>query len=127
MITRKDYMDGKVEFADYYREVAKTAGVSYQGVKLSFLQRVKQCIKNGDEHLNGIPLKEWDSRAFSLLPTIKAAFKKHGDCDTLAGRVCLIKQAARDAVGPPVKPVCPNCDQWQDPDCLNECKKRGFA
>lgn len=27
----------------------------------------------------------------------------------------------------PSKPVCPNCGQWQDPDCLNECKKRGFA
>jgi len=25
------------------------------------------------------------------------------------------------------KTVCPNCKQWQDPDCLNECIKRGFA
>lgn len=29
---------------------------------------------------------------------------------------------------PPVRPICPNCGQWQNGgDCLNECKKRGFA
>ncbi len=32
-----------------------------------------------------------------------------------------------DSVVKETKPVCPNCGQWQDPDCLNECKKRGFA
>lgn len=30
-----------------------------------------------------------------------------------------------------IRPVCPNCGQWQGPgshgDCLNECRRRGLA
>lgn len=29
-----------------------------------------------------------------------------------------------------VKPICPNCGQWRHcatDDCVNECRKRGFA
>lgn len=29
-----------------------------------------------------------------------------------------------------VRPVCPNCAQWQHPpadDCVNACRKRGFV
>lgn len=95
--TRQDYLQNRVSFAEYYRAVAKTAGISYRNADPIFLSRVRQALANGDEHLNTIPLREWDIRATCLLPSIRAAFRAHGDGDSLAGRVCLIKQAAIDA------------------------------
>jgi RNA polymerase subunit RPABC4/transcription elongation factor Spt4 len=39
------------------------------------------------------------------------------------------ERKAREAMA--ANPVCPNCGQWQHAgnggDCLNECKRRGFA
>jgi hypothetical protein len=96
-MTRKDYMDGRVTHADYYRSVAKAAGISYASADPAFLGRVRSALANGDEHLNTIPLAEWDRRG-SMLLSVSRAFKAHGDCDSLAGRVCVLKQAARDAV-----------------------------
>ena len=97
-ITRKDYMDNKVTHAEYYRAIAKTAGISYAKTDPQFLNRVKEALEQGDEHLNTIPLSTWDSRADSLLPFVHKAFKVHGDFPTQAGLVCLIKRAAKDAV-----------------------------
>jgi hypothetical protein len=97
MITRKDYLDGKATHAEYYRAVAKTAGVSYRKADSAFLQRVRAALDEGDEHLNTISLDEWDARAWSLLPTVRYAFLEHGEQFSLAGGVCLCKQAARDA------------------------------
>ena len=47
--------------------------------------------------MNTIPLKEWDVRAMSLMVG-PATFKTHDDIDSLAGRVCICKRAAKDAV-----------------------------
>ena len=96
--TRADYSAGRVSHADYYRAVAKTAGVSYRDADPKFMARVRQALADGDKHINSIALRQWDARAYSLLPRVADAFKAHGDYLTLAGGVCLIKQAARDAV-----------------------------
>ena len=95
--TRADYMSGKVSFADFYRAVANTAGISYRNADPAFLARVKAALASGDEHLNTIPLVEWDHRGCGLLAAARA-FKAHGDFDSMAGRVCLLKQVAKDAV-----------------------------
>lgn len=94
--TRADYMAGKVSHEEYYRAVARSAGISY--AKSDILLKVRDALAAGDHHLNTIPLGFWDLRAAGLLPSISRAFKVHGDGDTLAGRVCVLKQAARDAV-----------------------------
>ena len=58
--TRADYMAHRVSHADYYRALAKTAGVSYSNADPAFLRRVKAALSSGDEHLNSIPLRVWD-------------------------------------------------------------------
>ena len=95
--SRADHMNGTVDFATYYRAVARTAGINYAHAEPAFLARVKAALDKRDEHLNTIPLGEGDRRGAGLFGIAKA-FKAHGDCDSLAGRVCLLKQAARDAV-----------------------------
>ena len=96
---RSDYMSDKVTHAEYYRSMAKDAGVSYANVDPKFLARVKKALAEGDEHLNSIPLHEWDNRTWSLLPSVNTTFKAYGEgTGSLSCRVCLIKQAARDAV-----------------------------
>jgi hypothetical protein len=94
--TRKDYMDGKVDFAEYYRSIAKSLGLSYSNADATFMTRVRQALANGDEHLNTIPLAVWDQRGAAIINPAPA-FKAHGDGVSLAGLVCVVKQAARDA------------------------------
>lgn len=95
-MTRQDYIDGKVSFADYYRSINKTAGYSITDKHL--LARVHQAIINHDDHLNTIPLGLWDGLAYQAQRLFVPAFKKHDDYFTLGGGVCAVKQAARDAV-----------------------------
>ena len=57
-MTRQDYMQGRVTFAEYYRAIARVAGIRFAP---------------------------------------DAAFKAFGDCDSLWGRVCVLKQAVMDA------------------------------
>jgi len=95
--TREDYMSRRVTHTQYYQALCKTAGVSYKNAKPKFLDRVWKCMQEGDEHLNRIPLANWDSRTIGLLPSAYEAFRLHGDIPSQAGLVCLIKQAARDA------------------------------
>lgn len=100
MNTRKDYLDKKCSHFEYYRETPADAGVSYRNANSKFMERVRACLDEGDIHLNRIPLTEWDVRAVSLLQnfTLNNAFRSRGDYPTQAGLVCLVKQAARDAI-----------------------------
>ena len=97
-MTRKDYMDGRVTHAEYYTSVAKAAGVSFADSQM--LPKVRDALEKGDEHLNTISLTTWD--AMALFPTCRAnisrALKAHEDFWSLAGGVCTLKQAAKNAV-----------------------------
>ena len=92
--TRQDYMSGKVTHEEYYVALAKTCGVSYDNADPAFMARVVKALDEGGIHLNSIPLQEWDMRG-ALIMGVAKAFKEHGDFDSLAGRVCLIKTAAK--------------------------------
>ena len=91
---RADYMNGIVTFSEFYGSVAKAAGVSLKG-NPKLIARVKAALANGDEHLNTIPLSEWDILAAGAAPQIAASLKLHGDSYSLAGGVCVMKEAAR--------------------------------
>ena len=97
MITRKEMLNGEASHDDYYLSIAKTCGLNYNKAEPEFLERVKKALNEGDEHLNSIPLKEWDQRGMAIRGA-RRAFEKHGDYPTLAGLVCLVKSAARAAV-----------------------------
>lgn len=96
-MTRKDYMDGKVSFEEYYRSVARAAGISFASASVGLLDRVERALAAGDKHLNTIPLSLWDSYAIVAQHATAPAFKAHGDGWSLAGGVCVAKQAAKDA------------------------------
>lgn len=93
--TRADYLNKVVTFEQYYRAIAKDAGVAFHPG--SFLDRVKRALARGDEHLTSVPLAEWDSFSRGARQATAPAFKRHGDFWSLAGGVCVAKQAARDA------------------------------
>lgn len=98
-MTRKDYMEGRVTHEQFYSSVAKTAGISFE--RSDLLPRVKAALEAGDEHLNSIPLALWDNRAANPVTraNISRALKEHGDFFSLAGGVCTLKQAAKNAAG----------------------------
>ena len=96
MTDRQRRLAGDISHADYYRMLARTCGVSYANAGERFMGRVRAALDAGDEHLNTIPLSEWDARGLSVLVPC-GAFEKHGDRCTRAGLVCMVKQAARDA------------------------------
>lgn len=93
---RKDYMDDKVIFAEFYGSVAKAAGITFDSIV--FLDKVKAALVAGDEHLNTIPLAQWDAMAIRNEAALRRALKLHGDFYSLGSGVCAFKQAARDAV-----------------------------
>lgn len=88
MITRKEYMDGRATFEQYYGEIVGTR----RPFNAAFIKRVVVALTAGDEHLNTIPLKEWDNYPVGV-PS--QPFDDRGDFLTLAGRVCYLKTAAR--------------------------------
>ncbi len=94
--TRKQYMSGEVSFTDFYRAVYQAAAISLKPDS-PLISRVRTALTEGDEHLNTIPLKEWDMMAAQNGSRLARAFKAHGDFNTMAGGVCAMKQAARDA------------------------------
>ena len=96
MITRTQYMNKEVTFEEYYREIYKEADISFK--HSIWLPRIKKALAAGDEHLNTIPLLEWDALGSAFFPRLRTVFKNHGDFWSLAGQVCALKQAARDAV-----------------------------
>lgn len=97
--TRKDYMTGKVNHKTYYETLASEAGISYANSEA--LPRIRQALKDGDEHLNSIPLGLWDSLAVKNRRITAPVLKAHGDFWSLAGSVCIQKAAAKKAANKP--------------------------
>ena len=89
MITRKQYLTGEYSHREYYGQFVTSAMVN----RVAEMIGRDRLHASRDEHLNDIPLAEWD-----LLPvwsSVAAAMKECGDYLTQAGAVCLHKEAAR--------------------------------
>ncbi len=95
MHTRKDYLEGIVSHQEYYIEIAKECGISFEGS--SDLKRFKGAY-GIDQHFNNIPLSYWDSLGMFSKQNMNKAFKARGDQWSAAGSVCVFKASARDAV-----------------------------
>jgi len=89
MHTRKDYLNNLCTFREYYSQFVD------QSVKNKVAQYigVSRIVASTDEHLNDIPLKEWD--ILSISSHIGNKMRECGDFPTLAGNVCIHKEAAR--------------------------------
>jgi hypothetical protein len=100
MFTRADYLNALHEdqgkaFHRYYGEIVNTVGGPRAFACPFTDEQVREALAAGDEHLNTLPLKRWDSFAGILPPGTSRALKERGDYLTLSVAVCLLKEAAR--------------------------------
>ena len=92
MYTRQQYLNNECTFSEYYQQF-----VTNQTKRLVLdigLKRIKDALNNGDKHLNTIPLYKWDNLA--LFFRCDSQMKECGDFTTLAGKVCILKETARE-------------------------------
>lgn len=89
MYTIKNYINGNCSHRQYYSQFVN------DNVKLMILDRIgiDKIITSKDENFNNIPLKIWDS--IGLPCGISELLKQAGDYFTLAGKVCILKEGAR--------------------------------
>ena len=107
MFTHKDYLDGKCSHDEYYAQLVE--GSNAKAVVLSHftLDELRDMFAQ-DEHFNKAPDSKWfshsiigdkthDLETWDVLGTQLHGvdYKKYGDGESLAGRVCVLKCAAR--------------------------------
>lgn len=88
--TRQAYLDGKCSHREYYGQFVNA---SVLAIVASHVGK-DAILKSSDEHLNDIPLKRWDAVFHACPAWIAAAMREAGDFPTLAGMVCIAKEAA---------------------------------
>ena len=90
-LTRVEYLKlgGEEAHRRYYSQFVNRKVLSRL---LQYIPAVKLKLSK-DPHFNDIPLNEWDT--IPLTPEAHALFYALGDYPTLAGKVCIFKQAAR--------------------------------
>jgi hypothetical protein len=89
--TRNDYLKNRCTHRQYYAqfvtEEMKSRLVRYLGLDT--------LLESKDEHLNDIPLRMWD---LFIAGPLAIPLKSVGDCSTMAGNVCIAKEAARQII-----------------------------
>lgn len=116
MFTRKQYLSNVCTFAEYYDQFV-TPEILNRVTRDIGLDRL---LASKDEHLNDIPLKEWDalfggvfrSGQMIVSPTvphdINKMLKECGEGGaSMATLVCIAKQAARQLINN--AKTCPDC------------------
>ena len=88
MITRKEYMAGACTHREYYAQFVNE-GTRYLVAQRIGAERIKTSIH---PHFSDIPLHEWDKLTPKAPGSVQ--FEKAGDYYTLAGGVCMLKEAA---------------------------------
>tara|TARA_R100001129_G_scaffold177621_2_gene152643 strand:- start:2053 stop:2451 length:399 start_codon:yes stop_codon:yes gene_type:complete len=91
MHTRKEYMSGDCTHQQFYEQMV-TDEIK-EGVRKSIgLGRI---MHSTCEHFNDIPLSFWDTLGWNLSGAIDPQIKAASDHPSLAGRVCVVKAAAK--------------------------------
>lgn len=93
VITRQQYMNKEASHQEYYGQFV--SGELKRQVQARFGSRL--CTST-DPHFNDIPLKEWDNFWSRVPAPIASKMREAGDFPTLAGSVCILKEAARQVV-----------------------------
>jgi hypothetical protein len=106
MINRQAYLDGRVTFEEFYREVNRLAGIKFRADHWAVIE-AKEALAQGDVHLNSIPLRKWDLLASSVngSRSLSKALEELGDFYSMAGGVCAMKQAVIDAANTQLEEV----------------------
>ena len=103
MITRKELLEnysGKSEEQRTELHRKYYAQFVTKGMKESIKQRIgiKRLLESCDEHLNDIPLVIWDSLGSGYKKEVSNRLKEHGDFYSLAGSLCIFKEAAKQLI-----------------------------
>ena len=93
-MTREEYLDAseqKDAHRVYYAQFVdgRVRGLVANAIGLEPIRGSK------DPHFNDIPLKRWDALVSRLPSTVPTEMKRLGDFLTLAGGVCVLKEAAQ--------------------------------
>lgn len=98
MKTRTQYLSGEISHSDFYRQFVddRVKNIVRKDLKGSgYLKGLKEKIAE-DESLRNIPLSFWDSFSQSInTAEVFSKMKQAGDYLTLAGIVCIAKEAAK--------------------------------
>lgn len=94
---RKDYMEHRATHREYYGSIVKEAGIVFPADH-PLVVAGAQALSRGDEHMNTIPLSRWDDEAARRQAYINRALREHGDFWSMAGGVCVMKEAVRQAI-----------------------------
>lgn len=94
MITRQQYLNKQATHEEYYSQFV-TPFIKKIVENHIGLDKIKD---SNDHHFNDIPLRLWDNASnwLKYYPTVFNQLKEAGDYATLAGLVCILKQAARE-------------------------------
>jgi hypothetical protein len=89
--TRQQYFNKECSHREYYAQFV-SIGTKNRVLRLIGLENLQA---SKDEHLNDIPLSKWDSVFAGGAPfEINSAMRAAGDFPTMAGLVCIAKEAA---------------------------------
>ena len=96
MYSRQDYLQNKCSHRQYYAQFVDDS-VRRMVEQYFTLETLRA---STDEHLNDIPLRRWDSLAIMLVhySSIRELLREYGDFWSLAGGVCILKEAAHQLV-----------------------------
>jgi len=94
MYTRKDYINGLCTHEQYYSQFVNDGVLRVVAQEIG-IERIKEAYKT-DKHLNNISLYVWDRVGLCINPEKK--FLELGDSKSLAGLVCIVKEAARQLI-----------------------------
>lgn len=94
LFTRTDRLAGKCTHREYYAQIVRLAGLKFTDSH----ELVRDAKKSTDEHYNDIPLARWDMAAACAQSSITRALRQCGDCFTLSGGLCTVKEAVRQVV-----------------------------
>ena len=89
--TRAQYMSNECTHAEYYAQYVTQSLIDQLVARLGKAKIVAHVRANDMSHPHHIPLQKWDN----LTHLTYADFKRYGDAPSVAGRVCILKAAAR--------------------------------
>lgn len=86
-----DRVEGMRKHREYYSQFVTENTINYV-IKFIGEKRLRD---SKDQHLNDIPLQEWDSLAIFCKPTHSVKLKEAGAFWSLSAGVCILKEASR--------------------------------
>jgi hypothetical protein len=94
--TRQQYLNNECSHREYYSQLVTKEILNAVSRRFG-IDKLKAAIQE-DERLNNIPLAAWDGLAENFHLGLRPIFKSLGDFYSLAGGVCVMKEAARQLI-----------------------------